>query len=42
MTTKKIYLMLQETSLNVVIAMHISPTRFDGIIIKLSKVVIRP
>jgi hypothetical protein len=41
MPTRKNHLMMQETSLNVVIVMHHSPTRFDSIIIELSKVVIR-
>jgi hypothetical protein len=42
MPTRKNYLMLQETSLSVVIAMHHFPTRFNSIIIKLSEVVIKP
>ncbi len=42
MSTKKDYMMLQKASLNVVIAMHHSPTRSNSIIIELSKVVIKP
>jgi hypothetical protein len=42
MIIEKNYLMLLETSLNVVIVMHIFPTRFDWIIIELSKVATKP
>lgn len=41
MTIEKNSLLLLEISLNVVVFMHLSPTRFSWIIIKLSKVAIR-